>query len=223
MQSNAKPIQASTPVAPPVQSTTLPTTGLEALSYPQLKARQTELQDQRQALANRRANVAQTYERATGASKDGIAQRLAVMDRSMAQFESDLSAVGLAMVPKRSTEAQVPPPSSGNRARIAGGEAMLIAVAIFVGTMLVAVPASVRRAKRRWMRESPSEGTLSLGAASQRLDRIEHAVDTIAVEIERVSENQRFMTRLMTETQLAGTIAAVRGSTEMAKDAAKDA
>jgi hypothetical protein len=47
------------------------------------------------------------------------------------------------------------------------------------------------------------------------------AIDSIAVEMERVSENQRFMTRLLTETQLAGTIAAVRGSTEAAKAAAE--
>ena len=35
--------------------------------------------------------------------------------------------------------------------------------------------------------------------------------------MERVSENQRFMTRLLTETRLADSIAAVRGSAEMAK------
>jgi hypothetical protein len=51
---------------------------------------------------------------------------------------------------------------------------------------------------------------------------MEMAIDSIAVEMERVSENQRFMTRLMTETQLAGTIAAVRGSTEAAKAAAEN-
>ncbi len=57
--------------------------------------------------------------------------------------------------------------------------------------------------------------------SNELLDRIEQAVDTIAVEIERVSENQRFMTRLMTETQLGATLNEVRKSTELAKSAAE--
>jgi hypothetical protein len=32
-----------------------------------------------------------------------------------------------------------------------------------------------------------------------RLQRIEHAVDSIAIEIERISENQRFTTKLLSE------------------------
>jgi hypothetical protein len=32
-----------------------------------------------------------------------------------------------------------------------------------------------------------------------RLERIEQAVDTIAIEVERISEGQRFVTRLMAE------------------------
>ena len=35
--------------------------------------------------------------------------------------------------------------------------------------------------------------------ATFRLERVEQAVDTIAVEIERVSEGQRFITKIMTQ------------------------
>ena len=38
---------------------------------------------------------------------------------------------------------------------------------------------------------------------TQRLERIEQAIDSIAIEIERVSEGQRFVTRLMAERQSA--------------------
>jgi hypothetical protein len=202
------------PQAPPAPSTS----AVDGLSYTQLKSRQDELQDQRQLLADRRSTVAGTYEHATGANKEGIAARLVVMDRSMAQIESDLSAVGPAMVPKRPvTGTTSTPPINQRRSNIGAAEVLLTSAGVFLATMLVAVPAAVRRAKRRWLRESPSGGTNGIGVGSERLDRIEHAVDTIAIEIERVSENQRFMTRLMTETQLAGTIAAVRGSAAAAK------
>lgn len=36
-------------------------------------------------------------------------------------------------------------------------------------------------------------------ALEGRLERIEHAVDSIAIEIERISEGQRFTTKLLNE------------------------
>jgi hypothetical protein len=36
-------------------------------------------------------------------------------------------------------------------------------------------------------------------AADERLARLEHAVDAIALEIERISEGQRFTTKLLSE------------------------
>ena len=90
-------------------------------------------------------------------------------------------------------------------------------------TLALLVPFFLRQFRRR--RLSPTQSTgqeqrmLALGA--ERIERMEQSIDSIAVEMERVSENQRFMTRLLTETQLAGTIAAVRGSAEAAKAAAE--
>ena len=37
------------------------------------------------------------------------------------------------------------------------------------------------------------------GQLEERLSRIEHAVDAIAVEVERISEGQRFKTKLLAE------------------------
>ena len=36
-------------------------------------------------------------------------------------------------------------------------------------------------------------------ADTARMERLEQAVDAIAIEVERVSEGQRYMTRLLTE------------------------
>lgn len=213
----ARPTKTEPQIAPAA-----PGSSLDGLSYNQLKTRLAELQDQRQLLANRRSIVSREYERATGTNKEGIGARLTMMDKSMVQIESDLSTVGLAMVPKRTTESPYLPPINQGPRNSVGRDMLLMSIAVFLATMFVAVPAAVRRAKRRWLHESPSAGTNTIGVGKERLDRIEQAVDTIAVEIERVSENQRFMTRLMTETQLAGTIAAVRGSAELAKAAAEE-
>ena len=47
-------------------------------------------------------------------------------------------------------------------------------------------------------------------AADARLERIEHAVDAMAVEIERISEGQRFTTRLLSERSLDHSVEATR-------------
>ena len=40
------------------------------------------------------------------------------------------------------------------------------------------------------------------GATDARLERLEHAIDSIAIEIERISEGQRFTTKLLSERTL---------------------
>jgi hypothetical protein len=44
--------------------------------------------------------------------------------------------------------------------------------------------------------------------AAGRMERLEQAVDSIAIEVERISENQRFMTRVLVERNEAGAPAA---------------
>jgi multidrug efflux pump subunit AcrA (membrane-fusion protein) len=69
-------------------------------------------------------------------------------------------------------------------------------VMFFLTLMLIGFPiarAFARRMDRRGAAPSPSSDM------DARLQRIEHAVDAIAVEVERVSEGQRFATRLLNE------------------------
>ena len=91
------------------------------------------------------------------------------------------------------------------------------------GIMFVLFVPLILRTFRRRRYVKPGTPAMTPALGGERVDRMEAAIDAIAVEIERVSENQSFMTRLMTETQLAGTIAAVRDSTEAAKMAAEKA
>ena len=53
---------------------------------------------------------------------------------------------------------------------------------------------------RAWARRIENRGNAPVPPdVSQRLARIEAAVDTIALEVERISEGQRFATRLLSE------------------------
>jgi len=55
-----------------------------------------------------------------------------------------------------------------------------------------------------------STGTPGLEDVTQRLARIEQAVDATAVEVERISEAQRFTTKLLVEKGHQGAVEASR-------------
>ena len=69
----------------------------------------------------------------------------------------------------------------------------IIAGTIVVGILLQAI-VSLWKYRRR-----PAEAPAGLGQVEERLDRIEHAIDAMAVEVERISEGQRFTTRLLSD------------------------
>jgi hypothetical protein len=77
--------------------------------------------------------------------------------------------------------------------------AVLAQIAVVVVTTIialtglgVAVHAYIRRARRAVAGQPRS-------VDDDRLQRLEHAVDAIAIEVERISEGQRFLTKLQTE------------------------
>jgi hypothetical protein len=62
-----------------------------------------------------------------------------------------------------------------------------------------------------WPRAGRGGSQAGLSAdAAQRLERIEQSIDAIALEIERVSEGQRFVTKLLSESQHLPAIGAGR-------------
>jgi hypothetical protein len=69
--------------------------------------------------------------------------------------------------------------------------------AVSIVTLVLALPISIALAKRILGR-GPRAASASVPAdVTMRLDRIEHAVDTVAIEVERISEGQRFVTKVM--------------------------
>jgi len=78
-------------------------------------------------------------------------------------------------------------------------EVVMMAKMFFTTIAIVALGVPlIRGLSRRFLERPPAPAPLSSDVA-ERLTRIEQAVDAIAVEVERVSEGQRYTTRLMTE------------------------
>lgn len=81
-----------------------------------------------------------------------------------------------------------------------GPEAMVIANMVIGGLFLTAIgfAGAWMRTRERALRAELSNGKQS-GDADARLDRLQQSVDAIAVEVERISEGQRFTAKLLAE------------------------
>lgn len=171
---------------------------------PRTPAEQAILQAQREALSNqivnvreRRNAIARAYERASGANRSGLEQQLRVLDDRILQLEADLAESGRVSYqsPVFTSTGAVPRPFN-----ISPGQMTGISI-VFILFVLGPLAASLGRLM--WRRSSKPAMPPGWYDAAQRLERLEQAVDTIAVEVERVSEGQRFMTKIMTQNAAA--------------------
>ena len=77
-------------------------------------------------------------------------------------------------------------------------EEIVVPIAFFISVIVMSIGIPIVRAMiRRWDRQSLQPPTSA--DTSARLERIEQAIEAMSIEIERVAEGQRFVTRLMTE------------------------
>ncbi|MBL8961900.1 MAG: hypothetical protein JNJ98_18710 [Gemmatimonadetes bacterium] len=78
-------------------------------------------------------------------------------------------------------------------------EAVIALVSIIAGTgTVVAVTAVVANTVLK-LRKTPQIDFVGLQQVEARLERMEQAIDAMAVEMERISEGQRFTPRLLSE------------------------
>lgn len=75
-------------------------------------------------------------------------------------------------------------------------------VFVFFSIALI-VPMSVALLRRAWRRPLPPPAPATENVSSARLDRLEQAVDAIAIEVERIAESQRFVAKLLAERPAA--------------------
>jgi hypothetical protein len=89
----------------------------------------------------------------------------------------------------------------------------LVPFGFFAMVTIVAIGTPlVRGLVKRWERNDATPAVPS--DVSARMERMEHAIDAIAVEIERISEGQRFTTKLLSETRRSDAIHASSGSAD---------
>ena len=177
-----------------------------------LKARREELSNQLQSVDGRRSKLLSQL-RSTGdpTAVKGLQDRLALLDARQLQLESDLQQTGQQL----SSGAAGVIASTGVAPGFAGlGSGQTLALSI-VFTVFVLGPLAVGFARSLLKRSNtPAPPPAIFNETAQRLERVEAAVETIALEIERISEGQRFVTKLLSESQPAPMLNAGQRSAE---------
>jgi hypothetical protein len=177
----------------------------QTLTIPRTEAEVEQLQAQREELSNQLSNVSERRQelaqevRSTDdpVTRSGLEERLRLLDQRILQIETDLAMTGrqISSAPAdliASTEINTQP---GGDDHFEDGLAVGGVSVLF----LIAIVLFLTRHRRR---RSGADVPAGLGSESaQRLERLEHGMEAIAIEIERVSEGQRFVTRLLSESQ----------------------
>ena len=189
----AKAPVAQIPVTPAVPQVAGPITSLNILEE--------QVINLSQQLAGLRAQRS-ILQRQISASSDGTTRaalelKKVPLDAQIAQTEMDLASAR-AQLQSRQTQTSFPirfPPPNSRRQF----DPDLAAGLMFAFIFAVLMPMSIAMARRIWRGSKPSATPRVDDTLTPRFDRLEQAVDAIAIEVERISEGQRFVTKVLTE------------------------
>jgi hypothetical protein len=165
-----------------------------------LRARRAELSDQLESATRRRRSLADQVRHADGVGRAGLESQLAVLNQRIVHLESQIDETGqrLASPQAQQYNAETRPAQSfGPQFPFQRFDPTPVAICF---VLFVMSPIALSLSRLFWKRGSRKYAMAPAAPDStERLERIEQAVDAIAIEVERVSEGQRFVTRLLSE------------------------
>jgi hypothetical protein len=177
-----------------------------------LKARREELSNQLQSVDSRRSKLLSQLRQTTDPTAiKGLEGRLSLLDARQLQLESDIQTTGQALT---SSAAGMLATTSEAPVFAGLGSGQTLALSI-IFTIFVLGPLAIGFARSMLRRSNkPAAPPAIFNDTAQRIERVEAAVDAIAIEIERISEGQRFVTKLLSEAQPAPMLGAGQRSAD---------
>jgi hypothetical protein len=165
--------------------------------YEALRNQRSELRDQLEELEDQRQDLAQQL-RGPGvadADKKGIEARLAFADQRIAETEKLLADADKAVATAAAQPGAVLPPRPPPRQEGPPDEFWGF---LGAGFMLATFILSIAFARRIWKKAAGSVTGIP-AEVYDRFNKLDHAVDAIAIEVERVGEGQRYLTRMQAD------------------------
>ncbi len=166
--------------------------------YDALRQSRRELQSQIERLQQDRADLTRQLQepKVAGSNETGIEQRIVSIDLRIADLDKQMAEADLAVARAAAQPGSVVPDPP--RVRVGPPDEVYALTALFF--IVVLFPISLAYARRIWRR-----GAAVVTALPQeiydRFTRVEQSLDSIAIEVERVGEGQRFLTRMQAEQQ----------------------
>ncbi|MGH7676904.1 MAG: hypothetical protein ACRENU_00475 [Gemmatimonadaceae bacterium] len=165
-----------------------------------MRARLRDLKSELQDAAERRNTVASRLRQADVAARAGYESRLQVLDNRIMVIENEITRLvqrmGSAPLSAMGAGTAFPQDPDLIASRVAGEIVPIVAIL----SIFVFMPIAIALSRLIWRRASGTpRQAVSDHATQQRLEQLQQSVDTIAIEVERISEGQRFVTRMMSD------------------------
>jgi hypothetical protein len=189
----------ATPIAPqaPVAGVTQAPSAAQMLQA--AREMRSELRNQLSRQQSLRRDLAREIDRAApgGPQSAGLEARLAEVDARITALDKQLAVADQQVAQATAVPgAVVPDPPRPIVQRNGPSEEVVVLGTVFM--VFVLMPLAVAYARRLWKRGATALMELP-AELSERLTRLEQAVDAVAVELERVGEGQRYVTNLFAD------------------------
>ena len=171
---------------------------LTASDVQALRIRLNDLKDQLQDAAERRHNIANQLRSADPSARPGIEMRMGELDARILRIEKDISGTTQAIT-NAPRSALVAAARTGVPGDVVDRLDHNIVPIVSIVSIFVLAPFSIALARMIWRRGSlaAARPVAMDQATQQRLEQLQQSVDSIAIEVERISEGQRFVTKLL--------------------------
>ena len=164
-----------------------------------LLSQREEISNQLRSASARRDDIIEKLRTVPDDARPGLQSQLQVLDVRVVQLEKDLARLGQeisgASPQLLRSSYDRPRPSPSPDVRFQQG-------LVSAGVPIFVIMSAVFFFSHRWWKRESRRATAALPSAdSERLQRVENGMEAMAIEIERISEGQRFVTKLLSESR----------------------
>jgi hypothetical protein len=159
--------------------------------------------------AQQRVLVAQTHSRDPGVAMSAQSA-LPGVEMELAKTNIELEILRARIRARQNQQYQGGQRPGRDPVRPNADQITIMALAFILAVMM---PISIAISRRIFRRGSTRAADSPLDTISPRLDRIEQAVDAVAIEVERISEGQRFVTKVLVERPAQARASTARAAT----------
>ena len=168
------------------------------------RAQRSELRNQLENAEERRSDLAQELSQTSsgdGATRAGLEARIRETDARISALDKQIAVADQQVATAAAVPGATYEPPRPIIQRNGPPEEFFVLGGMFI--VFVMMPMAIAMSRRLWKRAAVSVSSEMPAEMTDRLSRMEQAIDAVAVELERVGEGQRYVTRVFTEQQRA--------------------